>query len=211
MQEANVATSTTTEAQPATSAQAHMQEAAHGVDLASHISALQKQVAELKSEAADRRIAAKTAAEEAAKKAAEAGDFRALADQYRAELDAMKPKLAILDEAQEFMTATAREIDSLKPTLPAYLQTAIDAASSLKAKREIVAQYQSTVTQRAAPIPAASPATSSRDLSLNDFASADDVRRVAQESPGAFRAMLDKFTNSGRPTSAIGAVLAARK
>lgn len=176
--------------------------------------AMQKEIAELRKESADRRIAAKTANEEAAKRAAEAGDFKALADQYRAQLEEIKPKLAIVDEAQEFMTATAREIDALKPTLPTYLQTAIDNAPTLKVKREIVAQWQAAQPQqpqRGAPIPVANPAAPASVMGLDSFNSADDVRRAAESDPSGFRAMLAKLANHGRPQSAIGAMVGGKK
>ncbi len=141
-------------------------QAAHGADVAAKIDALERQVAKLKDENGNRRMAADAAAEEAARKDAEAGNYKTQADLLRAQLDELKPKLAMVDEAQEFMTATAREIDALKPTLPTYLQTAIDAAPSLKAKREIVSQYQAAQPQhtRGAPIPVANPASAQPDF-----------------------------------------------
>jgi len=167
--------------------------------------AMQKEIAELRKESADRRIAAKTANEEAAKRAAEAGDFKALADQYRAQLEEIKPKLAIVDEAQEFMNATAREIDALKPTLPTYLQTAIDNAPSLKVKREIISQYQAAQPQqpqRGAPIPVANPAQPAATYELDSFTSVRDVREAAKSDPKGFRAGLDKiFAPRNQPSS----------
>jgi hypothetical protein len=173
------------------------------------VSRLEREVQELRKEAADRRIAAKQSAESAAQEAAKAGDYRKQAELYQQQLDELKPKLAMVDEAQEFMTASAREIDALKPTLPTYMQTAIDNAPSLKVKREIVAQYQAAqpqTQQRAQPIPAANPANPTSPLGLDSFHSADDVRRAADSDPVGFRAMLGKLANQGRPQSAIGAM-----
>ena len=200
--------------QAADGAQASTQtqpQTAHGGDLAVQLDSMRQEIAKLKDENGNRRLAAKTAEDAAAQAAADAGNYELQAKQYKAQLEELKPKLAMVDEAQEFMAATAREIDAIKATLPVYMQTAIDVAPTTKAKRDILSQYQSANPLTSQPRSTANPPANANPASAPaiDFAAvvaSQDVARLddaKKRDPDGLRKYFESISSSGRHKTSL--------
>lgn len=148
----------------------------------------QDMLRQVRDENAQRRVTEQKAKEAAAKALADAGNFQALFEleqKKTAELESLRP---LAEQYKEIEAATVAEIAAIATTLPLYAQTALANMTSLKAKREFLAQHQTSKPQqpeRAAPIPAANAAPAPVDFT-SSMTSVAAVREAQERDPKGF-------------------------
>ncbi|MFZ9959220.1 MAG: hypothetical protein ACO3GP_02415 [Candidatus Limnocylindrus sp.] len=191
--------------------------AALPADVAARLARLdevEKKLAQVTDEAAQRRIAAKQERERAEKLAEEQGQFKALADSYKARIAELEPQLGPLEEQakrwQAFENRERQRIQSMRASLPAHWQAALDAAGSLEAQQAVLqaidAENASGKRSPAKAPPGGNPAAGAVDFSqvANDPAA---LRAAKEADPTGW----ERFKLAMRRTTGVGETTFARR